>query len=158
MLRLAKDKDYETIIQIFKEHKKFFPHIRADYLRRCIMNNDSESKLESNNRSSNSMIFDKGVVLTYSFYKRKNKIGDVLAQPGDCILHQIAVKNRDGSAKEILNKFFDSINTRAFLSVRRDNEIAKKFYEKNNMVKVGEIFWSNGKIPGDVYLYDRRIK
>ena len=152
-IRLAKDKDYETIVEIFKQHKQFFPHIRTDYLKRCIMNSDSDSKLESKNQCNNSMIFDKGVAITYSVYKRKNPIGNVMAHPGDCILHQIVTKNRDGSAKEILHKFFEYVNTKVFLSVRRDNEIAKKFYIKNGMTKIGEIFWSNGTIPGDVYLY-----
>ena len=35
-----------------------------------------------------------------------------------------------------------------------DNKIAKKFYEKNGMKRVGEIFWSKGTLPGDVYLYE----
>ena len=153
-LNFADDKDYNTIVEIFKKHKEFFPHIRGDYLKRCIINSSIDSKLETKNKSNNLMIFDRGVVLTYSLYKRKNKIGNVLAQPGDCILHQIVAKKRDGSAKKVLYDFFKYFNTKVFLSVRRDNKIAKKFYEKNNMKKVGEIFWSNGTLPGDVYLYE----
>ena len=154
LVKFVEDKDYDTIVEIFKQYKKVFPHIRTDYLKRCIMNSYSESKLDSKNKSNNLMIFDKGVAITYSFYKRKNRIGTVLAQPGDCILHQIVAENRDGSAKEILHNFFKYVDTRVFLSVRRDNEIAKKFYERNGMKKVGEIFWSKGTLPGDVYLYE----
>ena len=58
---------------------------------------------------------------------------------------------------ENLQCFFDYINTLVWLSVRRDNTVAKKFYEKNGMVKVGEIDWADGKLPGDVYLYQRTV-
>ena len=109
-VKFAEDKDYITIVETFKKHKEFFPHIRTDYLKRCIINSFSESKLESKNKSNNLMIFDKGVVITYSFYKRKNKIGNTLAQPGDCILHQIVAEKRDGSAKEVLHDFFNYVN------------------------------------------------
>jgi hypothetical protein len=40
------------------------------------------------------------------------------------------------------------------LSVRSENDIAKRFYEKNGMLKIGDTSWSKGTIPGDIYLYD----
>ena len=102
------------------------------------------------------LIFDNDVVITYNFYKRKQRIGDVIAQQGDCILHQIAAKYHNGSASQALQKFFEFVNPRrVYLSVRSDNEIAKKFYLKNNMKLVGSTSWAKGTLPGDVYLYDR---
>ena len=138
----AKETDFEAVKEIFYQHKKWFPHIRTDYMKRMI--------------AKNNLIYDNDVVITYNFYKRKQRIGDVIAQQGDCILHQIAAKHHNGSASQALQKFFEFVNPRrVYLSVRSDNEIAKKFYVKNNMKLVGSTTWAKGTLPGDVYLYDR---
>ena len=138
----AKETDFELVKEIFYQHKKWFPHIRTDYMKRMI--------------AKENLIFDNDVVITYNFYKRKQRIGDVIAQQGDCILHQIAAKYHNGSASQALQKFFEFVNPRRVnLSVRSDNEIAKKFYLKNNMKLVGSTSWAKGTLPGDVYLYDR---
>ena len=138
----AKETDFELVKEIFYQHKKWFPHIRTDYMKRMI--------------AKENLIFDNDVVITYNFYKRKQRIGDVIAQQGDCILHQIAAKHHNGSASQALQKFFEFVNPRrVYLSVRSDNEIAKKFYLKNNMKLVGSTSWAKGTLPGDVYLYDR---
>ena len=137
----AKETDFESVKEIFYQHKKWFPHIRTDYMKRMI--------------AKENLIFDNDVVITYNFYKRKQRIGDVIAQQGDCILHQIAAKHHNGSASQVLQKFFEFVNPRrVFLSVRSDNEIAKKFYLKNNMKLVGTTSWARGTLPGDVYLYE----
>ena len=138
----AKETDFESVKEIFYQHKKWFPHIRTDYMKRMI--------------AKENLIFDNDVVITYNFYKRKQWIGDVIAQQGDCILHQIAAKHHNGSASQALQKFFEFVNPRrVYLSVRSDNEIAKKFYVKNNMKLIGSTTWAKGTLPGDVYLYDR---
>ena len=138
----AKETDFESVKEIFYQHKKWFPHIRTDYMKRMI--------------AKENLIFDNDVVITYNFYKRKQRIGDVIAQQGDCILHQIAAKYHNGSASQALQKFFEFVNPRrVYLSVRSDNETAKKFYLKNNMKLVGSTTWAKGTLPGDVYLYDR---
>ena len=116
----AKEIDFESVKEIFYQHKKWFPHIRTDYMKRQI--------------AQGNLIYDNDVVITYKFYKRKQKIGEIIAQQGDCILHQIAAKHKNGSASKALQKFFEFVKPRrVFLSVRGDNEIAKKFYIKNNM-------------------------
>ena len=138
----AKETDFEAVKEIFYQHKKWFPHIRTDYMKRMI--------------AKNNLVYDNDVVITYNFYKRKQRIGDIIAQQGDCILHQIAAKHQNGSASQALQKFFEFVKPRrVFLSVRSDNEIAKKFYIKNNMKLVGSTTWAKGTLPGDVYLYDR---
>ena len=137
----AKETDFETVKEIFYQHKKWFPHIRTDYMKRMI--------------ARDNLILDDDVVITYNFYKRKQKIGNVIAQQGDCILHHIAAKSHNGAASRVLQKFFEFVNPRrVFLSVRSDNEIAKKFYLKNNMKLVGTTSWARGTLPGDVYLYE----
>ena len=138
----AKETDFEAVKEIFYQHKKWFPHIRTDYMKRMI--------------AKNNLVYDNDVVITYNFYKRKQRIGDIIAQQGDCILHQIAAKYQNGSASQALQKFFEFVKPRrVYLSVRSDNEIAKKFYIKNNMKLVGSTTWAKGTLPGDVYLYDR---
>ena len=138
----AKETDFEAVKEIFYQHKEWFPHIRTDYMKREI--------------AKGNLIYDNDVVITYKFYKRKQRIGEVLAQQGDCVLHQIAAKHKNGSASQALQNFFEFVNPRrVFLSVRSDNEIAKKFYLKNNMKLVGSTTWAKGTLPGDVYLYDR---
>ena len=68
----------------------------------------------------------------------------------------IAAKHKNGSASQALQKFFEFVKPRrVFLSVRSDNEIAKKFYIKNNMKLVGKTTWAKGTLQGEVYLYDR---
>jgi len=138
----AKEINFESVKEIFYQHKKWFPHIRTDYMKRQI--------------AQGNLIYDNDVVITYKFYKRKQKIGEIIAQQGDCILHQIAAKHKNGSASKALQKFFEFVKPRrVFLSVRSDNEIAKKFYVKNNMKLVGKTTWAKGTLPGEVYLYDR---
>tara|TARA_R110002020_G_scaffold51965_6_gene146593 strand:+ start:585 stop:1037 length:453 start_codon:yes stop_codon:yes gene_type:complete len=130
--------DFESIKNIFYSYRAIFPHIRTDYLRRQI--------------ASNNCVFHNGIVITYNIYKRKQRIGDCQAFKGDCILHQI-VKEEGSDATNALQDFFQYVNAPVWLSVRRDNLRAKKYYEKNNMEKVGEIYWAKGKLPGDVYKY-----
>ena len=138
----AKETDFEAVKEIFYQHKEWFPHIRTDYMKREI--------------AKGNLIYDNDVVITYKFYKRKQKIGGAIAQQGDCVLHQIAAKHQNGSASQALQKFFEFVKPRrVFLSVRSDNEIAKKFYVKNNMKLVSTTTWAKGTLPGDVYLYDR---
>ena len=134
----AVESDFENVKEIFYLHKKWFPHVRTDYMKRMI--------------AKKNLILDNNVVITYNIYKRKQKIGDVQALKGDCILHQIVAKDK-GTASTVLQRFFEFINRRVYLSVRSDNELAKSFYLKNNMKLVGKHNWSNGKLGGDVFVY-----
>ena len=136
----AKENNFEEVKDIFYQYKELFPHIRTDYMRRMI--------------KSGNLILDNDVIITYNYYKRKQRIGGVQAQQGDCILHQIAAKYRNGSASNTLQNFFKWTNRRVFLTVRSSNAVAKKFYEKNGMKLVSHTSWLKGTIPGDVYMYD----
>ena len=149
----AKETDYDVVKDIFTQHKEWFPHVRQDYIKRMI--------------ASGNLILDNDVIITYNYYKRnyklvKSSMGEmsqkIIMQPNDCILHQIAAKNRNGSASEALQRFFKWTNRRVFLSVRSDNVIAKVFYERNNMRLIGQTSWTKdgvkNALPGDIYLYD----
>ena len=138
----AAHSDFEEVKNIFYQYRDIFPHIRTDYLTRQI--------------EGGHCIIKDGIVITYNFYKRPQSIGTVLAGKFDCILHQIVKDtNKYTSASSVLKEFFEYVKTDVWLSVRRDNAVAKKFYEKNGMKLVGECSWADETLPGDVYLYQR---
>ena len=137
--------DFEKIKEIFYQYRDIFPHIRTDYIRR---------ELEAGH-----VIFEDGIIITFNFYRKPQKIGTIEARPGHCILHQIVKDkhNKEANASKVLKSFLEWTKADVWLSVRRDNTVAKKFYEKNGMVKKGEIDWADGKLPGDVYLFQRTV-
>ena len=144
-MTFATPDDFENVKTIFKTYEAVFPHIRTDYLMRRI--NDQQ------------MVFEDGVVITIHIVKSRYKLG--LAEymkSGDCVLHQIAAQQTgNGQAAKILQKFFDEMQTNVFLSVRKDNLRANKFYQKMGMELIGDehntlIRWSNDTLPGNVYV------
>lgn len=147
----AKESDLDVIMNIFKKNREWFPHVRKFHINTRI--------------GRKQVILEDGVVITYHYYTRNqplskldkdgNELGpSVIAEKGDCILHQI-VTNERGKASIVLQKFFDYVKSkRVYLSVRSNNEIAIKFYLKNGMKLVGHTHWSDGKMPGDIFLYN----
>ena len=154
----ARDEDFGDIIAIFKKYKEWLGHIRHDYVQQMIMNNAKKfnfiSTLTSKHKGTSLLIFERDVVLSYSVYKVNRKIGTASAKKGDCILHQICAKNRDGSASDVLQRFFKYINKKVYLSVRKDNTEAIDFYLKNDMLEIGDIAWKDKTIPGKIFLYN----
>ena len=137
-MRHATIEDFDVVKGIFKENRDVFPYLRFDSLKHKI----KEGKV----------VYDTGVVITYNKYKRKQKLGNVQANMGDIVIQEI-VKEEGGDAEDVFFRFVDFVVEDVWLTVRRDNERAKKFYDRVGMELVGEVFWSKGTIPGDVYLY-----
>jgi len=150
----AKESDFEKVMSIFKDNRKWFPHVRSYHINKRI--------------ERNQVILEDDVVITYHYYTRnqplskKDKEGNdigkkVMAEKGDVILHQIA-KSKDGKASAVLQKFFKTVKSnKIYLSVRSENEVAIKFYLRNGMKLVGRTTWSEGKMPGDIYLYENHL-
>lgn len=135
----AEEKDFDKVKEIFYSHKKWFPHVRTDYMMRMI--------------NKKQLILEDGILITFHHAKRRQKIGDVQVEKGDTVLHQIASDSPgSGNAQSILNNFFDYCPKDVFLSVRADNLTANKFYVKMNMNLIGSTSWSKGTIPGNVYV------
>ena len=130
--------DFNDIKSLFYKHKEIFPHIRQDKLLHYI--------------ETGNCIYDNEVAITFNVYKRKVRIGNIVANKGDCILHQIVSKS--GKASKTLQDFFKYINTKVYLTVRESNTKAIDFYLKNDMLKIGEIAWKNNTIPGKIFLYN----
>ena len=140
----ATGNNLQEIYKLFSVRKDVFPHIRQDYISR---------KIEEGN-----CIYEEGVVIIYSIYKVATKVGfDTRATAGDCILRQIIGTHGQGSATRVLHRFFAYLDPlpaysgRTYLSVRSDNERAKRFYERNEMELIDNTEWSNGTISGDIY-------
>tara|TARA_B100000902_G_scaffold398346_1_gene464802 strand:- start:367 stop:795 length:429 start_codon:yes stop_codon:yes gene_type:complete len=130
--------DFDTIKNIFKGYRDIFPYLRFDSLKNKI----EEGKV----------IYDSGVVITYNKYKRKQKLGNVQANKGDIVIQEI-VKEEAGNSVDVFKRFADFVKEDIWLTVRRDNQKAKRFYDKVGMKVVGEVVWSKGTLMGDVYKY-----
>ena len=135
----AGEKDFDSIKSVFYKHKKWFPHVRTDYMKRMI--------------TKKQMIFEDGIIITFHHAKRKQKIGDVEIRKGRTVLHQIAnAEPGSGNAKVILQNFFEWCPFDVFLSVRSDNKKACKFYEDIGMKLIGTTSWARGTLPGKIYV------
>ena len=137
-MKHATPEDFEVVKGIFKKHRDVFPYLRFDSLKNKI----EEGKV----------VYDTGVVITYNKYKRKQKLGNVEAKMGDIVIQEI-VKEDGGDAQGVFVRFVDFVDVDVWLTVRRDNERAKKFYDRVGMELVGEVLWVHGTLSGDVYLY-----
>ena len=138
MIRLATENDYDEVKEIFYKHKKWFPHVRTDYMKRMIIKKN--------------LILQDGVLITFHHAKRKQKVGDVQVEKGETVLHQIANKEiGNGKANKVLLEFFEWCPKNVYLSVRSDNLSACKFYDRMDMKLVGIHDWVNGTLKGKVY-------
>jgi hypothetical protein len=138
--KLATIEEIKEIYAIFAQYKDVFPHIRFDYLQRKI--------------NSGCCVYENDVVITYTVYKRKQRIGDNCAIKGEVMLHQIVNANpSNGKSAEVLNRFFEHTveGKPVWLTVRTDNKRAIKFYEKIGFEDMGNIYWMKGKLPGKVF-------
>jgi hypothetical protein len=136
----ANMEEIKEIYAIFAKYKDIFPHIRFDYIQRKI--------------DSGCCIYEDDVVITYTVYKRKQRIGDNYAVKGDVMLHQIVNANpNNGKSAEVLQRFFEYTveGKPVWLTVRTDNKRAIKFYGKMGFKDVGNIYWMKGKLPGQVF-------
>ena len=137
-MKHATIEDVDTIKNIFKGYRDIFPYLRFDSLK----NKVEEGKV----------IYDSGVVITYNKYKRNQKLGNVQAKKGDIVIQEI-VKEEAGNSVDVFKRFADFVKEDIWLTVRRDNQKAKRFYDKVGMKVVGEVVWSKGTLMGDVYKY-----
>lgn len=138
-MNLATSKQHKQIWAVISKHQSVFPHLRSDYLARMI--------------DAKQCVWQRGVFITFQRYQREQKIGTHRAKRGDVILHQIGnTEPGNGHALNVLREFFQYCDADVVLAVRADNERACAFYRKAGMHRVGDIEWSNGELPGLVFL------
>ena len=137
--------DFDMVWKVFQDNKEWFPHVWNTKVKKRLINNE--------------LIFQDGVVITYSKSKRNGKIGrdtDVSITKGDYIIHQIInSKQGNGNAEKVIKEYFDHVNQNVYLTVRSENITANKFYEKVGMSMVGNISWSKGTMSGNVWKYTK---
>jgi len=123
--------DAKAIHKLFRLYKDIFPPLRFDYVQRKI-------------RKGN-CIYDNDVVITYTIYKRKNKIGTIsgghlTAKKGDVWIHQVANRTpSNGMSTKVMMDFLNDTvkDRRVYLSVSKTNSRAIRFYEKIGFVIYG---------------------
>ena len=140
-MRYATINDFDEVWKIFKDNKKWFPHVRTFHVK--------------NRLNWGQVILQDGVLITEQEYKRSGKIGrdtDVETKKGDRIIHQIINSQpNNGNARKVIEEYFKYVDTDVYLTVREENVPANKFYKKIGMEKVGYINWSKGKMKGNVW-------
>ena len=135
-MRYATINDFDEVWKIFKDNKKWFPHVRTFHVR--------------NRLSWGQVILQDGILITEQEYKRSGKIGrdtDVETKKGDRIIHQIINSQpNNGNARKVIEEYFKYVDTDVYLTVREENVPANKFYKKIGMEKVDrdwDIFFTN---------------
>jgi hypothetical protein len=134
--------DLNEIYAHFQRHKDVFPHVRQDKLHRMI-----EKGL---------VIWQDGVIIIYQQYKKRTRVGEVDIPAGAIMLHQILNSDQfNGAGGAVFRQFVDEIVKPSggdlYLSVREENVVACRFYERQGMEVAGSVAWKNGTIPGLVY-------
>ncbi len=138
-LKCVKPKHLDGIYAAFYSRRDIFPHIRKDYIERNI--------------AAQNVMAANGVVIIFSKYTRKVKLGEFYAAKGDFILHEILNTSQgNGKAGQVFAdwiKFTKDANI--VLTVRKDNKPARAFYKKFGFRVVSDISWSKGTLKGKVY-------
>jgi hypothetical protein len=141
-MRHASVRDLKSIYRHFQQHRDVFPHVRQDTLKRRI--------------EAHQCINQDGVIITYQQYKKRTKVGDVQVPAGAIMVHQILNTNQfNGAGGRVFEQFVEEIVKPSggdlYLSVRKENTVACRFYERHGMSVAGKVEWSAGTIPGLVY-------
>ena len=143
-MRFAREEDSPEIYELYKKNRKIFPHITMGHI--------------TNRIKKRECIYTEGVVIIFRIHQKTVQIGNnTKSQKSDCVLNQIVATFSNGSGSRILNRFFDYIGSLPhvsgviYLSVRNDNDRAKKFYERNGMKLIDKTNWTDGDVEVDVY-------
>lgn len=134
--------DLKEIYGHFQKRKDIFPFKRQDKLKREI--------------AAGQVIWQDGVIIVYQQYKKATNVGDVKIPRGSIMLHQILnSKQFSGKGGEVFERFVAEIvkpsGGDVYLSVRKENTVARSFYERHGMKIVGNVAWSGTTLPGLVY-------
>jgi hypothetical protein len=119
------------IVNIFKLYPNVFPGGYFRFLKAKII-----KKIEKNE-----IIFEDGVVLTWTKYKRKTKLTpNISILKDDIKINQLVNRHQgNGLAKKIFSTFINNhCDTTMYLDVKADNKRAIQFYKKNKFIIVGE--------------------
>ena len=134
--------NFDEVWKIFQDNKEWFPHVRSFHIK--------------NRLNWGQIILDDGVLITQQMYQQTRKIGqdtNVKVQAGSYLIHQIINSDKsNGKAKTVIQRYFDHVETDVYLTVRKENIVANRFYKKVGMKDIGTINWSKGAMKGIVWL------
>ena len=139
----AKPDQFDEVYGILMQYKEIFTYLRQDQVKRRI--------------EAGEIYFSDGVVIVFCKYKVKVKMGGCQAVKGDCVIHQIANKEkRNGMAVKIAMEFIRDIVGTADLwaTLKASNVESIRFHNKIGLEEVGNIEWAGGKIKGLVFRRD----
>ena len=106
---LAVQSDFKKVKSIFYSHKKWFPHVRTDYMKRMI--------------AKKQMILEDGILITFHHAKRRQKIGDVQLQKLTYVPHPVLIKQSEiQSTKTNRNDLIKLLSEDFHKNVRTDLE------------------------------------
>ena len=122
--------DLNELVDIFKLYPKIFPRGYFRFLKKTLSEKINKKEI----------IYEKGVLLTWTEYKKKTKISPSISiNKGEIKINQLVNKNQGNNmAKEIFVNFLKTKKTNMFLTVKKDNKRAIRFYELNDFKKIGE--------------------
>jgi len=134
--------DLKEIYKHFQKRKDVFPHVRQDRLKRRI--------------EAQQCIYQEGAVITYQQYRKRTRVGVVQIPAGSIMLHQILNADQfNGAGSKVFRQFIAEVVNPSggdlYLTVRKENAVACRFYERHGMEVAGTVAWKNGTIPGTVY-------
>jgi len=117
-------------------------HVRQDKLKKRI--------------EAGQCVYQDGVAITFQKYKKRTRVGDLDIPAGAIMLHQIVNgKQFSGAGGRVFEQFVEEIVKPSggdlYLTVRRENTVACRFYERHCMNVVGTVTWKKRTIPGRVY-------
>lgn len=141
-MRHATIRDLKEIYGHFQKRRDVFPHVRQDGLKRRI--------------EARQCVYQDGVVITYQQYRKRTRVGDVDVPAGAIMVHQILNSRQfNGAGRKVFRQFIGEIVQPSggdlYLSVRKQNEVACRFYERLGMNVAGIVAWKNGTVRGLVY-------
>lgn len=142
-MRHASIRDLTAIYRHFRARCDVFPHVRQDRLRQRIL--------------AGQCVYQDGVVITYQQYRKRTRIGDVQVPAGAIMLHQILNSDQfNGAGRRVFQQFLAEVvrDRDLYLSVRQQNAVACRFYERQGVRVTGTVAWSRGSTPGLVYRLD----
>jgi|ERR1035441_4372401 hypothetical protein len=149
-LRLA---TLEEVPLICKEFQKFekkqktdgkppvFAFIRQDYLKRCV--------------SDGSLYFDNGIIAVMKQYKVRTKYGNKKGEWGLLELLNTNLTDNFAILKFMYKVLHDKVkDSKLYATIRDDNTQSIKFHTAFGYKRTKDIVWSNGTLPGGIYVYD----
>jgi FR47-like protein len=96
------------------------------------------------------------VVIAYQQYRKRTRVGDIRVPAGAIMVHQILNSRQfNGAGRRVLRQFVADIvepsGGNLYLTVRRENAVACRFYERHGMRVAGTVAWKKKTIPELVY-------